>query len=397
MEAEREAVRQECAARIARFQQHLQEADIDAALIVQQADMIYFAGTAQNGHLFIPAAGEPFLMVKRDFGWALADAGIEDVVPIRSFREIPGLISERGFAPPARLGLEFDVLPVSTYLYYRRLFPDTRMVDCWPLIRRQRMVKSAFELKALAEAGRLMDQAFERLPELLEVGATEVELAGRFEAVARALGHQGVVRWRGADVGAWWGGLLSGVNATIRGFFDGVCAGPGLHPSFRFGPSLKRLDAGEPLLVDYAGVFGGYTVDCSRIFVFGSPPAEIERAQEAALSIQEALFRECRPGVTAGSLYKLARDMAAGAGLGDHFMGYDNPVRFVGHGVGLELNEWPVLAEGGETVLESGMVIAVEPKFVFPDVGMAGVENTVVVTPNGAERLTNFPDELCRL
>lgn len=397
MKTEREAVRQECAARIARFQQELQNAAMDAAMIVQHADMVYFAGTAQNGHLFIPAAGEPFLMVKRDLGWAKADAGIEDVVPIRSFKEIPGMIRERGYAPPACLGLEFDVLPVSTYLYYQRLFPGTRMADCWGLIRKLRMVKSAFEVSALTEAGRLMDKAFAQLPALLEEGATEVELAGRFEAVARALGHQGVVRWRGAEVGPWWGGLLSGANATIRSFFDGVCAGPGLHPSFRFGPSFKRLVAGEPVMVDYAGVFGGYTVDCSRMFVVGSPPAEIERAQEAALSIQDAVFRECVPGVTAGSLYDLAKKMALQAGLGDHFMGYGSPVRFVGHGVGLELNEWPVLAEGVDTVLESGMVIAVEPKFVFPDVGMAGIENTVVVTPHGAERLTNCPDELCRL
>ncbi|MDA8097012.1 MAG: Xaa-Pro peptidase family protein [Clostridia bacterium] len=389
--------RQECAARVGRFQGELQSAGIDAALIVNGADMFYFAGTAQNAHLFIPAVGAPLMMVKREFGRARADAAIEDVVPIRSFKEIPVLIRERGHATPARLGLEFDVLSVATYLYYQRLFPEAQMVDCWGIIRKLRTIKSEFELEALIKAGRQMDAAFSRIPELLEEGATEVELAGRFEAAARALGHQGMVRWRGSDVGVWWGGLLTGVNSTIPGFFDGVCAGPGLDPSFSFGPSFKRLAAGEPVLVDYAGVFGGYTVDCSRIFVIGSLPAEMERAQEVALSIQDAVLHECVPGVVLGHLYDFARRMAEEAGLGRHFMGYDHQVRFIGHGVGLELNEMPLLAQGVEGTLEVGMVLALEPKFVFPGQGMVGIENTVAVTAQGVQRLTNYPDAICRV
>ncbi|MDQ7790384.1 MAG: Xaa-Pro peptidase family protein, partial [Clostridia bacterium] len=390
-------MRQECAARIGRFQDELQSAEIDGALIVNGADMFYFAGTAQNAHLFIPAAGEPLLMVKREFSRARADAAIEDVVPIRSFKEIPVLIRERGHATPHCLGLEFDVLSVATYLYYQRLFPETRMVDCWGIIRNLRTIKSEYELEVLTTAGRQMDAAFSRVPELLEEGATEVELAGRFEATARAFGHQGMVRWRGADVGVWWGGLLTGVNATIPGFFDGVCAGPGLDPSFSFGPSFKRLAAGEPVFVDYAGVFGGYTVDCTRIFVIGSLPPEMERATSCALSIQDAVLRECAPGVVLGRLYDLAGRMAEEAGLGRHFMGYDHQVRFIGHGVGLELNEMPLMAQGVESTLEVGMVFALEPKFVFPGQGLVGIENTVAVTPEGIRRLTNYPDAICRV
>ncbi|MBU4532099.1 MAG: Xaa-Pro peptidase family protein [Eubacteriales bacterium] len=397
MDPQEQRRRLECAERIGRFQDGLRKAGIEAALIVNGADMYYFTGTAQSAHLFIPAAGTPLLMVKREFSRARMDAAIEDVVPIRSFKEIPALITDHGHALPACIGLEFDVLPVSTYLYYHRLFPNTQMVDCWPIIRRLRMIKSDFELDILAEAGRRMDAAFSAIPGLLEEGATEVALAGRFEAAARAQGHQGMVRWRGADVGVWWGGLLTGVNATVPGFFDGVCAGPGLDQSFGFGPSFKRLLAGEPVMVDYAGVFGGYTVDCTRIFVIGEMPSEMERAHDVALSIQNAIIRECVPGVPLGRLYELARRMADEAGLGRHFMGHEHQVRFVGHGVGLELNEMPVVAEGVESTLEAGMVLALEPKFVFPGQGLVGIENTVAITGQGVRRFTNYPDAICRL
>ncbi|MBE0466527.1 MAG: aminopeptidase P family protein, partial [Candidatus Desulforudis sp.] len=232
---------------------------------------------------------------------------------------------------------------------------------------------------------------------IIREGRTEVEMAGLFEAVARREGHQGMLRMRGLNAEPFWGHLLAGESALVTSFFDGAVGGPGVSPAYRFGASFKKLSRDEPVVVDYPGIFHGYIVDMTRIFVAGTLPEELRRAHRVALEIQDTLQGEFRLGFTAGAIYERARSMAAEAGLENHFMGHDNPVQFVGHGVGLELNELPVVAPGQEAELQPGMVIALEPKFAFPGLGVVGIENTFAVTENGLERLTNYPDEIREL
>lgn len=146
-------------------------------------------------------------------------------------------------------------------------------------------------------------------------------------------------------------------------------------------------------MVDYVGVVNGSQVDMSRVFALGYLSEELLYAHRTALAIQEALAAAARPGITGGELYDLAIEMAAKAGLAQNFMGYGEQVKFVGHGIGLELNELPLLARGIKEKLQAGMVMAIEPKFIFPGVGAVGIENTFVVTPQGLEKLTTFTDE----
>ncbi|MEW5762321.1 MAG: Xaa-Pro peptidase family protein [Bacillota bacterium] len=385
---------QEIARRVQLFQQQLRENGIDGALLVQNADQVYFTGTCQQAHLYIPAEGRPLYMVRRDVGRAEAESRGCTVVPLRSFREIKDIIRAAGLPLPERLGLEGDVLPLAYYLQYQKNLPPFVPLDCTPLIRKLRAVKSAFELEYLRLAGRMMDEVMGEVPGFLAPGVTEVELAGIFEAQARRRGHEGFVRMRGVNAEVFYGHFLGGPSATVTSGFDGVVGGPGLSPAFPYGAGKREIRAGEPVLIDYPGVWHGYIVDITRIFVIGSLDRELGRAHETALEIQEALCGAARPGVTCGELWEIAAAGAARAGLERHFMGYHNPVRFVGHGVGLELNDLPVIAAGDPTPLEAGMVIALEPKFVFPGRGVVGVENTFVVREDGLERLTNFPDHV---
>jgi len=385
---------QEITRRVRAFQQLLKENEIDGALLVQNADQIYFTGTCQQAHLYIPAEGRPIYMVRRDVQRAAADARGCTVVPLRSFREIKDIIANAGLRLPERLGLEFDVLPLAYYRQYEKNLHPFLPVDCSPLVRKLRAVKSPLELENLRMAARIMDQVMAEVPEFLVPGATEVELAGLFEARARRLGHEGFVRMRGINAEVFYGHFLSGPSAAVTSGFDGVVGGPGLSPAFPYGPGKREVRSGEPVLIDYPGVWQGYIVDITRIFVVGSLDKELVRAHEVALEIQAALMRAAKPGVKCGELWEEARTLAARAALERHFMGYHNPVYFVGHGVGLELNDLPVLAAGDPTPLEEGMVIALEPKFVFPDRGVVGIENTFVVRREGLERLTNFPDQV---
>ncbi|MFZ5901183.1 M24 family metallopeptidase [Desulforudis sp. DRI-14] len=387
-------LREEYRERQRRFQELLGQNGIDGALIVQSADLVYLTGTYQDMHLYLPAEGEPLLMVRRDLEVAQTDACVEKIVPLQRFSEIPGLMLDHSLALPARLGLELDVLPAAYYLKYQSVFKNAELVDCSSLLRRLRAVKTPWEISILRAGGKALDALFEALPGLLELGRTELELAGRLEALARARGHQGYVRVRGFNAEVFWGHLLSGANAAHSSYFDGVIGGAGSGPWMRFGAGSKRIASGEIILVDYPGVWQGYTVDMTRIFAFGAPDRRLIAAHALALEIQESLADKMRPGVKAGDLYDVAWEMAGRAGRAHNFMGLRAPVSFIGHGVGIELNEWPVLARGSESRLETGNVIAIEPKFVFEGLGTVGIENTFLVTEDGAERLTRYPDDM---
>src|SRR5690606_38601975 len=147
------------------------------------------------------------------------------------------------------------------------------------------------------------------------------------------------------------------------------------------GASARAIREGEPVIVDFTSVFGGYVVDMTRTAVVGALSAELEHAFGVARAIQDEVARNLRPGVPCVELWEHARAMAEQARLGDRFMGPPgDQARFVGHGVGLELDELPVLAPGFKAPLQAGQTSAVEPKFVFPGTGAVGIENSYVVT-----------------
>lgn len=287
------------------------------------------------------------------------------------------------------MGLELDVLPASLYLKYQKMFAPAEIVDISGLIRSTRMIKSSYELDILKKAASLSHSMFSRVKEYLVEGIAEVELAGRLEAEYRRGGHQGFVRMRGFNQEIYYGHLMSGSNMGVPSFLDSPTGGPGMNPSFPQGAGLKKIAVNEPVMVDYVAVYGGYIVDQARVFCLGSLPDRFVKAYGIALEIQEEIKKRARPGVICEDLYSLAVSIASRYGLQDHFMGYPQPAPFVGHGVGLELDELPVLAQGFKTPLEKGMVLALEPKFIFPD-GGAGIENTFVVGEHGLETLTTF-------
>jgi Xaa-Pro aminopeptidase len=161
------------------------------------------------------------------------------------------------------------------------------------------------------------------------------------------------------------------------------------------GSSFRPIRRHEPILLDYVFAYNGYLSDHARIFALGRLPQDLETAHTAMLQLQNTVKTTALPGTRSGDLYTLALDLATASGYGDHFMGVgEQRIRFVGHGIGLELDEFPFLAQGQTLPLEEGMVIALEPKLIFPERGVVGIENTHVVTKNGLEQLTQFPDEI---
>jgi Xaa-Pro dipeptidase len=170
-------------------------------------------------------------------------------------------------------------------------------------------------------------------------------------------------------------------------------AGPhgpkGNTPAMAQGASFRRIGKNEPIGIDYGVGINGYLADQFRTFVIGDLPGELMRAHDCSVEVHYLFVKEAKPGVSCSDLYRLALKKAEKTGLGEHFMGYgEGKVRFVGHGLGLEIDEYPILAPRFNQRLEPGMVIALEPKFVFPGKGVVGLEDDYLVTATGIERLT---------
>lgn len=385
---------QEIEGRVRRFQMVLSDLGVDAALLVHKMDVFYLSGTDQDAHLFVPAAGDPALLVRRSIHRAKVDARMERVVPLQSFSELPGWIRNFQGAVPKRLGLELDVLPAKHYLTYQRLFPETDLVDISGPIRRVRMVKSPYELSCIERAADIADRMLAQVPSFLQEGPTELQLTIRIEDFYRAHGHPGIIPTRGFNRLPVYGQVMSGRRAAEPSNSAGPLGGKGLGPFYSQGPAPERIEPHDPILVDYAANMDGYVSDQTRIFSLGPIREIFLRPHALVVEVQEALIRRGRPGVVAGDLYETAVKMVEQAGFGGSFMGYPDPVPFVGHGVGLELDEWPIIGRRSKTVLSENMVIALEPKIVIPGQGVVGIESTFVVTPAGLKRLNRFPDEI---
>jgi Xaa-Pro dipeptidase len=370
--------------------------EIDCALVLQNADLFYFTGSIQQGVLYIPAEGEPLYMVRKEFGRARMECGLKEIVPFKSPKDIPGLLADHGLALPKRAGMELDVVPVALYQRMAKVLEGADIVDITPLIRTVRAVKSKYEIEIMKDAALQVDRVFQRAKEIIREGMTDLELAAELEFTARKEGHQGITRMRGFNSELFYGQIFSGADSAVPAFLDAPLGGLGVNPSIGQGASFKKIRRNEPITVDFAGAFDGYLVDQTRILCIGGLPKELEKAYYDMYAIQNKLKEIARPGVAWGEIYEQCLALAVESGYQDHFMGTKGAqVSFIGHGIGVEIDEYPFIARGfKDQVLEEYMTFAFEPKAVYPGLGAVGIENTFWVEQDGLKHLTFSPEEL---
>jgi Xaa-Pro aminopeptidase len=363
---------------------------IDGALLFQAVDMCYFSGTAQDGLVYIPRDGEPIIMMKR----SLVRAKEESPLEVRPLKNMRNLKEDLGIKTSATIGLEMDVLPCSFYFRVNKALEDASFVDVAERIKHIRSVKSEFEIKLAKEAAQMLVEGFSTVPDHIKEGMTEVELMCRMESEMRLMGHQGSLRFRRFNSIVPIGHIMSGSSAAIPSFLASPTGGRGTSVVFPHGPGYRKIKRNEPVFVDTVGICNGYIADATRIFCLGKIEPELVEAYEASCQIEEAIAREMMPGRTARELFELSESEGARLGYGDFLGGpVGSKCGFVGHGVGLELDEYPVLAPLDHEIQE-GMTIAVEPKIIYPGKGVLGVEDTFLTTSSGARRLTDMPLEI---
>lgn len=366
--------------------------NIDAALITCNVNLIYTYGRVISGYVYLPLNSPALIFVKRP-----NNITGEFVFSIRKPSEIIDIIKEQGLPLPNKMMLEGDELPYTEYTRLAALFPDAEIINGTPLIRQARSIKTPMEIEMFRRSGRAHARAYEQIPTVYRRGMTDLELSIEIERLMRLEGSLGLFRVFGRSMEIFMGSVLGGDNAASPSPYDFALGGEGLDSALPGGVNNTLLKEGQSFMVDLGGNFNGYMGDMSRVFSIGRLPDEAYAAHQVCLDIQQQIAEIAKPGTICEEIYQIGLDMATKAGFADKFMGIDQQAKFIGHGIGLEINEAPVFAPRMKQELESGMVFALEPKIVIPGVGPVGVENSWVVTAEGVDKLTLCNEEIIAL
>jgi len=375
--------------RIDTFTAAVAEAGMAAVLVMQPTDVYYLAGTGQPCNLLVTPGREPVLFARRYLELARRASRVERVLEGAGFSAV-AREAQLGEGP---LGMELDVLPAGLVDRARKAFSEREIVDCSGLLLAQRAVKDAEEVEAMRASVALFGALHEAMAAHLRPGVAEHELAAELVRGLRRAGHEGVIFQRRWDARLpAEGALASGDNLTTMSRGPITVTGVGLSEAFPMGASKRRLERGDLVNVDLGLNLAGYHGDIARTYAVGELPDGIAPLATACREIQDVALAAIRPGVSSESVYDAALAAARRLGVEDSFMGYGElKGPYIGHGIGLELDEPPVLGPGVDTPLEAGMVLAVEPKLISPAFGAVNIEDDVVVTADGCELLGDLP------
>lgn len=383
--------RPEALLRCEKIQSALRTSHADAILLNTNANLYYASGRVFSGYVYVPAEGEPHYFVRRPVGLKG-----DTVHYIHKPEQIPALLAEAGLPIPRCVALEWDASH-GDFTRLAAVFPDVEVVNGSAVMRAVRSVKTNYELALMQESAVKHAEVYRRIESVFREGMTDIELQIEIERLLRLHGNLGLFRINGQSMEIFMGNVICGDNADSPTPYDFAMGGAGLSCSIPVGANGSLIRPGMTVMVDMCGNFTGYMTDMTRVYSVGELSAEAARAHACSIEIHRAVARMGRPGVAAADLYWLAVQIAQDAGLDDYFMGHTQKAGFVGHGVGIEVNEAPVLAPRSKELLVENQVIALEPKFVIPHVGAVGIEDTYVVTPEGMKAITSAPIEILPL
>jgi Xaa-Pro dipeptidase len=388
--------KEEIDARINQLREKMAAKGISYAVILQNVDLFYFTGTTQKGVLVVSADQGPFFFVEKSLERARIETPLE-IIPIKRDKDVKDILVEKGVLR-GKGGMEFDVIPVAVYQRWEKMLGADGMEDISSLIRDVRLVKSPFEIEQIRKSGEIISHVFKKAPSVISEGAREVDIAAVLEAEGKIRGHQGFLRMRGLNQEMMNMYITHGPSATYTSGADVPISGVGVTHAIGQGPSIHRVERGIPVIIDYGGGYNGYITDETRMFVVGELKERFLRAYHVAREIIEETTVYGKEGIDATELFVRARDKVKTAGLEDHFMGHgEGQVSFVGHGLGLEINELPVITPRHHVALKEGMVFAFEPKFIFPGEGAVGIEVDYIVRKDRLERVTDFPIDIVQV
>ena len=375
-----------------RIQQAMRQEEADGCLLTMNMNLYYVSGQVFNGYFYLPAEGRPYWFVKR-----LTVPETNQVHVIRKPEQMPELFRDLNLAMPRKLLLEADELSYNECIRLQHVFRAEATGNASALIRHIRMIKTPWEIEQMRISARRHEAVYREIPACYRPGMRDIELQIEIEKRMRVHGSLGYFRAFGSNMDIFMGSLLAGENAGEPSPFDFALGGKGIHASGPLGANGTLLREGTTVMADMSGNYTAYQTDMTRVFSIGKLPDRAYRVHRVALEIQARMERTAKPGVSCAELYRDALAMAGQEGLKDCFMGTHLQAKFVGHGVGLEINELPVLTTRSKDILQPGMTFAFEPKFVLAGIGAVGIENTFLVTDSGVEKMTLLDENIIEL
>ncbi len=375
-----------------RIQKAIRKAGVDGILLTTDVNIYYMTGLVFSGYYYLPADDEPVFFVKRPGGLSG-----ERLFSIRKPEQIIDIFASKGWSLPKSILMETDEISYNECMRLQNVFQFQKIDNATTFMRNIRMVKTPWEIGQFRISADRHATTYSRIPDCYRPGMTDLRLQAEIEHQMRLHGSIGVFRAFGPNMNIFMGSLLAGENAEIPSPFDFALGGGGQTGSCPIGANGTILEGGMAVMVDMVGNYTDYLTDMTRVYSIGVLPELAYRAHQVSLEIQDAVEVVAKPGVSCADLYNLAYSIVEKANLTAYFMGTKQQAKFVGHGIGLEINEPPVLTPRSKEVLEPNVTFALEPKFVIPQVGAVGVENSFLVTETGIEKLTVFKESIIPL
>lgn len=381
--------------RIDGLKKRMEKKGFDAALLMHPRDVYYYAGTAQPCNLLVTLKEEPILFARRAMDFVKKESTLEDVRTGGSLKEMKSILHSFGVTGGV-MGLEEDVLPARLYRKTAEFFAEFRCENISPLILDQRMIKDSEEIELVKKSAQLFSHIHDVVLNNLRPGITEVELAGLIWTAIRREGHEGFTahrRWDGFLPGD--GIVTSGDNMWKISGYAMTVTGVGKSKAVPWGSSDRVIQKGDLVMVDIAPNYQGYHGDTARTYVVGPADGRQKEVFGSLLKVMEAVVNRIREGVPIKELYHLAVKTAEEEGYGEYLQGYGNQKgEYIGHGLGLEVDEPPVVGPYTDMLLREGMILAIEPKFIIPQWGAVDIEDPLLVTKEGCQILSPIPKKL---
>jgi Xaa-Pro aminopeptidase len=381
--------------RIEHHQKELVESEVDFSIIQYKSDLYYYSGTGQSCILVISAESESLLFGRREINRVKQETALENIIEIKNTKEIFSHLTDWGIrVKGGKFGLEGDILPADMYHKAEKIFPEKEAISIGPLLRKIRSVKSDNEIDALKKSANILDEIHELVPSIIKEGMTEIEVSSILNNEMRIRGAQPMVRSRDFYTETGGTGLvLAGTNTAISSYTLTATAGPGIHQSNPSGSSFKKIEQGEIIFVDFSLAYKGYITDETRCHVLGQASDEIKDRYQKTWEFEKFMSNKMKKGKKVSEIYHETYDFAEELGVKNELMS-GGKIPFLGHGVGLELSEPPIITKKSDYILKEGNVIALEPKLIYPNEMVIGSENTYVISKNGTVQITNAAQPL---
>ena len=375
-----------------RLQSTMQSMNIEGCILTTAVNVFYMTGMVYNGYYYLPIEGQPVHFVKRP-----EDVSFDNTIYIRKPEQITDELKNLGNSIPQSVLIETDVISFGECSRLLNTFGLKEAANASTLMRKVRSVKTEFELEQVRLCARKHEAVYKMIPSVYKDGMTDIEFQIEIERLMRLHGSLGLFRSYGENMDIYMGSLLTGENAEAPSPFDFALGGAGTSPILPLGASGQKIKKGNTIMVDMAGNYTPWMTDMTRVFSVGKTLDLAYRAHQVSIEISNKVMDIAKPGVSCAELYNIAMEAVVKNNLEPYFMGTKQQAKFVGHGVGLEINEPPVLTPRSKELLEPNIVFALEPKFVIPEVGAVGIENTYLVTLDGLEKLTILEEEIIEL